>query len=375
MTRLRRAKRRKRTIKKDLITFDEAIDDSKSCRKRHLLLGNGFSIACKPDIFTYGSIFNNTDFTRYPEILDVFNTLGTTDFERVIRTLDEASRVITIYNGHAETKIASKIATHAADLKQIFVESLVRNHPETPGAISAERYRHCRIFLSHFLGDEGSKGQVYTLNYDLLLYWTLMQDDYISGGNIVLEKRDGFGRVDPDDFGEWDLDWENRPLVWKGETSYTQKVHYLHGALHLFDSGSELLKHSWTDTGIPLRKQAQDAIEQNAFPLFVAEGESKDKLDKIKHSAYLYHSYKSFSRQMAQRDDALFIFGHSIADNDQHVLGKIVRGGIKRLYISIYGSLSDESNQQVIRNIKRLKQARNSLRIRLFSAESAHVWE
>ena len=39
-----------------VIFFDEAIQQSADCKKRHLLLGNGFSIACKPDIFTYKSL-------------------------------------------------------------------------------------------------------------------------------------------------------------------------------------------------------------------------------------------------------------------------------------------------------------------------------
>ena len=357
------------------MSFEDAITDSKTCKKRHLLLGNGFSIACKPNIFTYGSIFNNTDFTVYPEIREIFSTLDTTDFENVIKALDEASKVVRIYDGHKPSALASKIAKHAKALKQVFIESLVQNHPERPSEISPARYKHCRMFLSNFLGKEDDKGQVYSLNYDLLLYWALMQTDYIAGGDIVLETGDGFGREDQDELNEWSDDLKDRLLVWKGESNYSQKVHYLHGALHLFDYGAELLKHSWVGTGVPLRKQAQEAIERDAFPLFVAEGESRDKLDKIKHSAYLYHSYKSFSSQMTQRNGALFIFGHSISDNDDHILRKVALGKVAKLYVSIYGSVDDASNRQLIRNIERISGARDSLTVRLFAAESAHVWK
>lgn len=36
-----------------LISFNEALKDSTKYNKRHLLLGNGFSIACRSDIFVY----------------------------------------------------------------------------------------------------------------------------------------------------------------------------------------------------------------------------------------------------------------------------------------------------------------------------------
>jgi hypothetical protein len=39
-----------------LLTFAQALDKASGYSKRHLLLGNGFSIACEPTIFTYGSL-------------------------------------------------------------------------------------------------------------------------------------------------------------------------------------------------------------------------------------------------------------------------------------------------------------------------------
>ena len=40
----------------DVISFQDAISDSNNYSKRHLLLGNGFSIACRADIFHYESL-------------------------------------------------------------------------------------------------------------------------------------------------------------------------------------------------------------------------------------------------------------------------------------------------------------------------------
>jgi len=48
----------------NLLTFDEAITASDKYSKRHAFLGNGFSIACRPDIFVYGKLFEQADFSK-----------------------------------------------------------------------------------------------------------------------------------------------------------------------------------------------------------------------------------------------------------------------------------------------------------------------
>ena len=41
-----------------------------------LLLGNGFSIALKPGIFSYGSLYENADFSAAPHVKKLFDALG-----------------------------------------------------------------------------------------------------------------------------------------------------------------------------------------------------------------------------------------------------------------------------------------------------------
>ena len=83
------------------LTFAEALQDSERYSKRHLLLGNGFSIACRPNIFAYGKLFEQADFTRVsPTAKYAFTALGTQDFERVIKALRDASAIALSY-GHA----------------------------------------------------------------------------------------------------------------------------------------------------------------------------------------------------------------------------------------------------------------------------------
>lgn len=351
-----------------ILTFNDAIEHSARFKKRHLLLGNGFSIACRPKMFTYGSLFEQADFSSVPRLPAVFETVGTTDFEHVIKMLEDASRVVPVYSSEA-VEAAKHMAADAETLKDILIQTVANNHPDIPNEIADEQFWACRKFLSHFLGDTNKDGRVYTLNYDLLLYWTLMHEDMGFNEPINLVANDGFGR---------DEDTEPEYVNWMGESgAHGQRVHYLHGALHLFDAGAELQKYTWVNTGKPLLEQAREAMDANKYPLFVAEGKSNQKLSKIKHSAYLHHSYKSFSTQMAQRNDALFIFGHSLADNDQHVLKKIARGKIAQIYVGLYGDPESQGNRHIRNAAIALAHSRDkqaTLDVAFFDAASAQVW-
>lgn len=350
-----------------LLTFEQAIADSEGYSKRHLMLGNGFSIACRADIFHYGSLFAQADFSKAPEAETVFAALGTQDFEVAIRSLENASRILPAYVPHGAAAVA-KMLEHALALKEILIETIAKNHPNIPPEISDEKFWACRKFLSHFLN--GDKGQVFTLNYDLLLYWTLMHDDMPFDDPIALEKNDGFGNDEDDPDAEY--------VVWQGETgAHNARVHFLHGALHLFDSGKELKKYTWVRKNIPLVEQARAAINGNAYPLFVAEGQSAQKKDKIRHNAYLYQGFKQLTANASQGKHCFFIFGHSLAENDDHILVRLGRGRFPKLYVGIYGDPDTPDNQRIMARAKSLaglRQEKWPLDVAFYDAASAQVW-
>lgn len=350
-----------------LITFQDAISQTAG-GTRHLLLGNGFSIACFPGIFTYGSLFGQANFNANPRLKKLFEALEVNDFEHVIRVVEGASRVIPCYTSSG-TQVAGTMVRDARELKDILIQTLVKHHPDNPGMVSDEKFGHCRRFLSHFVGPDNGKGRVYTLNYDLLLYWAVMHSDPEGHPHVELSKNDGFGRSE---------DTEEEYVDWMGESSAReQRIHYLHGALHLFDAGHELSKYTWINTGVTIIDQVRDAMDLGKFPLFVSEGESNKKLAKIKHSAYLYHSYKSFSSNVGMKQNSLFIFGHSLDDNDMHILKKISKGKISKMYVSLYGEF-DSSENMIIKNKAKIlangRGANNPLEVIFFDAKSANVW-
>ncbi len=349
-----------------LMTFDQAIADSAQFSKRHLLLGNGFSIACRADIFHYGSLFGQADFSAVPEVEAVFQSLGTEDFEVAIRALESASRILPAYvpTGAAA---GAKMVQHAAALKEILVATIAGNHPNIPPDIPDDKFWACRRFLANFLAQDG---QVFTLNYDLLLYWTLMHDDMPFDAPIPLATNDGFGN----DEDEPDADY----VVWQGETgAHNAKIHFLHGALHLFDSGTELKKYTWIRKGKPLVEQAREAINANAYPLFVAEGTSAQKKTKIRHNAYLYQGFKQLTANAVQGRHCFFIFGHSLAANDDHILVRLARGRFPKLYVGIYGDPTAPENRQIMSRASALAHQRHDrwpLDVSFYDAVSANVW-
>jgi len=356
------------------MTFADALAETHSL-KRHLLLGNGFSIALFPDRFRYASLLEETNFSQIPEAEAAFKSLETTDFEVVIHALRQAVILHRIYDNHPE--ISRKMDDDAEILKELLVQAIAGTHPERPSDITEEQYQSCRQFLSHFLGDARSningkdrRGCVFTLNYDLLLYWALLHVNEDDDNAVILKHDDGFRESDSE---------HDAPYVsWEGEVLHTQCVYHLHGALHIYDDNGNVNKICWERSGgIPLVDQIRASLEEDKFPLFVSEGSSASKFAHIRHSAYLHVGLRKFGAQ----EGCLFVFGHSLAENDDHVLEQIERGKYERLYISLHGDASSEWNKKIIRRaekIQRFRQDRKkakALDIKFFDASSAKVWD
>lgn len=339
-----------------ILSFDEAVKqcwDPKKCP--HVLLGNGFSRALRNDIFAYDALLNRADFSELsPLARKAFEALKTSDFEVVIRSLRTAAELLRLY-GPDLPELHLQFQKDADGLKEVLVRTIASNHPEYPGQISEVQYAACRRFLANFR-------IIYTFNYDLLLYWALMHDDV----EPELESDDGFRSPDDDpdaDYVTWDIEKTDR-----------QNIYYLHGALHIFDAGSELKKYTWSRTGIRLIDQIRTAIDQHLYPVFVAEGESEQKLERIRHNDFLSRGYRSF----AKITGTLFIHGHSLAPNDEHFLHLIEKGKLSRLFISVFGEPTSPANTQLIRRAEALAAARppkRPLQVGFYDAASAHVWD
>jgi hypothetical protein len=341
-------------MKQDVISFQEALEISGE--KRHLLLGNGFSISWKPDTFRYDSLYNRANFKKLsPNVKDVFEQLNTKDFELVMRSIQSAAEILKVYSP-SNTKLISEIEHDAKELKKLLVNTIASHHPENPNEITESEYYKSNLFLKNFQC-------VYTLNYDLLLYWVIMHYNEV---NEKPKYDDGFRTPDSGkaEYVTWDI-----------EKTRNQNIFYLHGALHIFDEGSELQKYTWVNTGVKLIEQIRKALDKNFFPVFVSEGTSKEKKEKIVHSNYLSRGYRSF----ASIGNSLFIYGHSLADNDDHILNLIPKGKISKLFVSLYGDSSSEENKKIIKKASSFKESRKiekyPLEIYFYDSSTVKIWK
>lgn len=345
----------------EILNFNDVLKIS-GTTKRHLLLGNGFSIAWKPNIFQYGSLIEQADFSSLSaDYKTIFGILKTQDFEQVIKALRDASLLVQVYKT-SDPKLSEQLSKDSELLKDILVKTIASHHPNYPSEIQEKEYHACKTFLSNFIN-----GHIFTFNYDLLLYWVLMHGE-TSKHSIPCD--DGFRKAGPEeDYVIWD--------------SYnTQNVYYLHGALHLFDKGAELEKFTWINTGIKLMDQVRSALNENKYPLVVTEGSSEQKLTRIMHSGYLHKGLRSFESVGGD----LFIYGHSLTDNDDHFINLIPSSNINRLFVSIHdptapnkhNSKFNKLNELVIIRRQIIKKFKKSKKIELeiyyYDADSANVW-
>lgn len=336
-----------------MLTFDKALADSEHYGRRHLLLGNGFSIACRPEIFLYGRLYENADFSALsPTAKRAFEALGTQDFERVIKALRDAAKIVAAYGfGPAQ---AIQLTSDADALRELLVQTIAASHPAWPGELTEPEYASCKAFLANF-------HTTYTFNYDLLLYWVLMHTE------------EGEQRTSDDGFRKSDDNYDAAYVVWEPSQSHEQNTFFLHGALHVFDSGTEIQKYTWSNTGVRLIDQIRDALAKDYFPIFVSEGTSAEKLERIRHNDYLAKAYRSFS----EITGSLFIYGHSLAANDEHYLKRVEKGKISRVYVGIYGDPNAPDNKAIIKRANALASTRTPkkpLAVMFYDAATAKVW-
>lgn len=270
-------------------------------KDRLLLLGNGFSIAYNKDRFSFTSLLQRAVeknvIKENEEIYQVFEKIDTKDFELIIKILEDSSKVLSIYDN--QNSHIQKISHDSIQLKKFLVDVITNNHPEKSTVISDNAYKNTMDFLKDY-------GVIYTLNYDLLLYWTLMKHK----DNPEYEKyTDGFTR---DSEEEEECHFRTRDS--------DKKIHYLHGCLCFFDNHTTINKKIYKEEQ-PLKEQILQSLENNFYPIFVSEGNSNQKLTKILHNIYLNSCYRS----LQSKGKLLIIYGTYLKQNDTHIQDAIIK--------------------------------------------------
>jgi hypothetical protein len=172
-----------------------------------------------------------------------------------------------------------------------------------------------------------------------------------------------------DGFGENDYSIYEGYVVYKNK--YDMDVYYLHGGLHIFDTGSEIIKKTYSKTGIKLIDQIKDNLERSIYPIFISEGNSKQKLTKILHNSYLNHCYKSL--RFITGD--LVILGTQLKKNDSHILDAIMESKVTNIFVGVskIGDAEYIKNMVGQHNLK-VKEKKYKKNIFMYDYRSIDIW-
>lgn len=335
----------------NVLNFEECIELAK--HKKHLILGNGFSVDLFPEIFNYKKLAEKiTD----QNIKEIFNEFKTSDFEYVTSKLTETLRILEYYDKNKG--IYDLVESDANKLKEILIRVITESHPENPSSISNSQYNSCYEFLKLF--EEGRK---YTFNYDLILYWVYMH--FMDNALQNLKSDDGF-RTDHED---------DSMVTWEIGREHHQNLYYLHGAMHIFkDKHAVIQKYTWKNGQPTIGDQVRKSITENKFPVFISEGTQEHKMQRIKENGYLSRSFSSIKSITGD----LFIFGHSIRDEDNHVFDIVnSNSGLKKIFVSLYGDQNSDNNQKIIQkiNLWREQYISKGREYYFYDSKSAKVWD
>lgn len=333
------------------MSFEDALREDAGAGIRSLLLGNGFSRAYSDD-FAYGRLRDVAEMPGLSVAPDrLFTEIGSDDFETVMERLRSTAGLVDLYTPRS-TRLIGRLRTDADVVRRGLVDAISRVHPASAAEVADEEYAHAAAFLGHF-------ARVFTVNYDLLLYWAVLHAD-----SAAVPKKDRFLRP-----GGGPLRWipPRRPE--------DQNIYYLHGAVHLYMHDDVVQKLGRVDG--PLVEQLLENLERGRYPLVVTEGSRADKEARIARNPYLAHCHA----ELASTAGSLFVHGLGLSDNDGHLFEAIAHREslVDRLYVGLHGPPRAPDRRRVQRRAAALEDERAenggaALTVAFYDATTAHVW-
>jgi len=345
--------------KNEILSYDYVIDYlAKNNRQKHLLLGNGFSMAYDTKIFSYNALYKFIDSIDNPLLKKLFSIIGNKNFEIVMQQLDNFLEISEIFG--TDKELIKKIKDAGNELKNSLIDAVKGLHPEHVFTIPEEKSSACYKWLNEYLSKGGN---VFTTNYDLLLYWVLMRND-------SQNHTDGFGR-DKEDEEFVPYDEANYSELRWGKNKKNQNTHYLHGALPFFDTGVDIIKEEYTTEHF-LLQNINERMLRKEYPIFVTSGNGREKLMNIMHNKYLTFCYE----QLCNIQGSLVTFGFNFGEYDEHIIeaiNKASKQGKRRgeKLLSIYVGVYSESDAEHIESIRK----KFKCKVNLFDSKTARVWE
>ena len=258
----------------------------------NILIGNGASQAVWKG-FDYKSLYKKSiQFSLLSNSnATLFQRMKTENFEHVLRDIAISISIVRACGYRYSTK---GLKAHYTSIQKSLADSVAKVHVPW----------HCALPKLGKINDSMREYNfIFTTNYDLLLYWSILQEESCF--------RDYFWQQD-NSFDLGDVQVRNHQ---------DSKVLYLHGALHLESLINGTVRKRVHDDEGNLLEQFGKPNDGNAVPLVVTEGSSRQKLKSIHKSSYLSFAFSKFSSSTTP----LVIFGHSLSPEDDHIVEALNR--------------------------------------------------
>lgn len=283
---------------------------SNNFQNADLLLGNGFSIVMDHNYNTY-EIFKS-----FYESLDDYNKntfdtlmylyVGSFCLEHHLEFLNNPY----LNYPYDEEFYLSDCQAKDIEIKiqELIPKIIAKNHLIKPDNSKSEL----------FINIADSFSQIFTLNFDLLLYYLIL--DFNNSGKRKFKDYFTFSKILSD------------KLLWFSDVSDKNDrfIHYLHGSIMLFANDNDTFKIKKY-----LCKNQLESINEilniGKKPLFVFDGTSEKKMEKIKKNKYLTFCYD----KLLNSKNKLVIFGASLDKVDKHIV-EAINNNTKEIAISIY---------------------------------------
>lgn len=263
-------------------------------------------------IFNYKSIYERAqdyglDHPLEGDDVNVFDAFRTKNFEQVLASLKTA-RIVLSALGYK----TSFLKVRYASIQEALFDAIHSVH--VPWGVDPDfetKLQAIRRELENY-------AWIYSLNYDLILYWAITSVDKGAGiADFFWNPEHTFdpGNTVPMDFA---ADWP--------------KVVWLHGGIHLRRHiDGTVFKETADVRGNLLEKFKTPSY---VTPLLVSEGTAEDKYRAITRSSYLDFALRSLSGHSG----GLIVFGSSLRDEDKHLVRAINEKPVPDLAVSILPS-------------------------------------
>lgn len=326
-----------------------------------LILGNGFSIGIY-EKFKYDSLWNEAKNepacgeTREPlskELCSLAEELNTgTNFELLLRQLYTAK----VVNEKLKLDAEHIVECNYDKLRNALIETIQEIHCEHNEA-KCELIKRID-FLKQF-------NTVFSLSYDLLVYWIINLNNQIE--EILFEK------AKPEYYHKqrtlkdcWDKDGFNYDDWAKYREPFTYEknrtlVFFPHGALHLVQTENGVVEKIKSTKDSDLLSRIEEVWRNDSdkkHPLFVAEGNQYEKLRAIQSNAYLHTVYHQILPSSI-KGKKLVIFGWAMSDFDKHLINKITSSEPTKIAIGIHHTVCNKEDE-----CKRINSQLTSLKLK-----------